>query len=245
MFDHAPHDDTAKTPPSINKGKLNSFNRRRTWNTFASLTETEEGEESLTKAVEKKPKHEVKALDGTKNGDEEKKIEVDEKKIPGADETGDKNGGGEKMNMQVDEGEKKNDGTHKRNDEDLHNKSETSTDEPDEGNTDTEETEDEDEDEHKNEDKMNWKMEWLVAMIYTFQGVNESINMTLGDLLGLLYKPTQTMMSIILKLTIRDFVKTSPSYDFYVAYEKERASPMKSRFEDDRSAVYIGALNSA
>ena len=53
------------------------------------------------------------------------------------------------------------------------------------------------------------------------------------------------MMSIILKLTISDFVKTSPSYDFYVAYEKERASPMKSRFEDDRSAVYIGALNSA
>ena len=100
-------------------------------------------------------------------------------------------------------------------------------------------------DEDKDEDNMNWKMEWLVAMIYTFQGVNESINMTLGDLLSLLYKPTQTMMSIILKLTIRDFVKTSPSYDFYVAYEKEHASPMKSRFEDDRSAVYIGALNSA
>lgn len=93
---------------------------------------------------------------------------------------------------------------------------------------------------------MEWKMEWLVAMIYTFQGLSNSIiNMTLGDLLSVFYKPTQTMMSIILKLTIREFVKTSSSYDVYVAYEKEHASPMKSRFEDNRSAVYIGAFNSA
>ena len=70
--------------------------------------------------------------------------------------------------------------------------------------------------------------------------------MTLGDLLSLVYKPTQTMMSVMLNLIIRDCAGISAleDYDFHVAYEREHATPIKSLFEGNRRAVYIGTLNS-
>ncbi len=90
-----------------------------------------------------------------------------------------------------------------------------------------------------------WKIEWLDAVIYILERNSKPICMTLGDLLSLLYKPTNNLVSIMVHVCTTIWLSHGQGQQCFVALDKQdiEQNCMKKFFGDKaQMALYIGAI---